>query len=98
MDRYIQRLLFVYGHQTYHRIALTMNLFYHKCVVIVTIQILSQFFGGFSATSTFDSILFGMYNLTMTTPLSLGFGMFEKHLPDEVLMNNSYLYKKVNYF
>ncbi|CAH8435997.1 unnamed protein product [Schistosoma turkestanicum] len=44
--RHLQRLLLVHGHRTNHRLCLTMNLFYHKCVAFVTTQVLYTFYSG----------------------------------------------------
>ncbi|CAH8824899.1 unnamed protein product [Trichobilharzia szidati] len=91
--KYLQRLLLVHGHRSNYRICMTMNLFYYKCVTFVTTQILYTFYSGYSAVSTFETVLFSIYNLTVTSLMCLLFGMFERHLPDKILNDNPYLYR-----
>ncbi|CAH8437280.1 unnamed protein product [Heterobilharzia americana] len=91
--KYLQRLLLVHGHRSNYRICITMNLFYYKCVTFVTTQIFYTFYSGYSAVATFETVLFSIYNLTVTSGMCLVFGMFERHLPDKILNEYPYLYR-----
>ncbi|KAH8854908.1 putative phospholipid-transporting ATPase IH [Schistosoma japonicum] len=95
--KHLQRLLLVHGHRANYRICLTMNLFYYKCVAFVTTQVLYTFYSGFSAAATFETVLFSIYNLTVTSIMCLIFGLFEHHLPDDILNENPYLYRKLKH-
>uniref|UniRef100_A0A5K4FA05 Phospholipid-transporting ATPase n=1 Tax=Schistosoma mansoni TaxID=6183 RepID=A0A5K4FA05_SCHMA len=95
--KHLQRLLLVHGHQANYRICITMNLFYYKCVTFVTTQVLYTFYSGFSAVSTFETVLFSIYNLTVTSLMCMLFGIFERHLPDDILNANPYLYRRLKH-
>lgn len=97
-SRFIQRLLFVHGHKVYYNLSVTMSTFYFKCIILVVPQLLLQFYSGFSANSSIETVLFSIYNLTMTGLLSMIFGMFETHMEDNVLLSKPYLYNTVNIF
>ncbi|KAF6770581.1 hypothetical protein AHF37_11263, partial [Paragonimus kellicotti] len=91
--RHLTELFILHGHWAYHRLSFTMNLFYYKCTALVTTQILLAFYSGFSQMVSFGSLLFALYNLTMTSLGCLLYGMFERHLPDHVLLTRPYLYR-----
>ncbi|KER29686.1 hypothetical protein T265_13329, partial [Opisthorchis viverrini] len=93
--RFLQNLLLVHGHWAYYRISHTMLLFYFKCVALVTTNVLLSFYSGFSANAWFSSIIFGLYNLTLTSLVYILFGMFERHLTYDQLMENPKLYRTV---
>ncbi|KAF5403642.1 Phospholipid-transporting ATPase [Paragonimus heterotremus] len=93
--RHLTELFILHGHWAYHRLSFTMNLFYYKCTALVTTQILLAFYSGFSQMVSFGSLLFALYNLTMTSLGCLLYGMFERHLPDHVLLTRPYLYRLI---
>ncbi|KAA3676266.1 phospholipid-translocating ATPase [Paragonimus westermani] len=93
VHRHLRRLFLVHGQWSYHRISMTMVMFYHKCVTFVTTQIALTFYSGFSANSWFTSIHYTLYNLTFTSLTNLLFGFFEKHLTDEQLLQHPRLYR-----
>ncbi|OON21186.1 phospholipid-translocating P-type ATPase, flippase, partial [Opisthorchis viverrini] len=94
--RFLQNLLLVHGHWAYYRISHTMLLFYFKCVALVTTNVLLSFYSGFSANAWFSSIIFGLYNLTLTSLVYILFGMFERHLTYDQLMENPKLYRTIS--
>lgn len=73
-----------------------MLFFYHKSVAFVTNQLCLIYFNGYSDIPLFGTILFICYNLTMTFLVSLGYGMFERHIQEKILLNKPYLYKEVS--
>ncbi|KAF8566484.1 hypothetical protein P879_04792 [Paragonimus westermani] len=93
--RHLTELFILHGHWAYHRLSFTMNLFYYKCTALVTTQILLAFYSGFSQMVSFGSLLFALYNLTMTSLGCLLYGMFERHLPDHVLLSRPHLYRVI---
>ncbi|KER33203.1 LOW QUALITY PROTEIN: hypothetical protein T265_12661 [Opisthorchis viverrini] len=94
--RHLQRLLFVHGQWCYHRISYTMLLYYFKCVAWVTLNIIFTFYSGFSANSWHSSLIFTLFTLTLTSVPNLTFGMFERHMTDEQLMENAKLYRSIS--
>lgn len=94
---HLERLLLYHGHLAYHRLSYTMNTFYFKCPALVSAQICLAFFSAFSQSTFTGSMLFLLYNMTMTALQTLLFGMFEKHLPEEDLVERPYLYRKVGF-
>ncbi|KAK4467824.1 hypothetical protein MN116_008747 [Schistosoma mekongi] len=95
--KHIKRLFLLHGHWAYYRITMTMLFFYHKAVAFVFNQICLTWFTGFSEIPLFGTILFICYNLTMTFLVSLGFGMFERHIQEKILLNKPHLYKAVSH-
>ncbi|OON14777.1 phospholipid-translocating P-type ATPase, flippase, partial [Opisthorchis viverrini] len=93
--RHLTRLFLLHGHWSYHRISFTMNLFYFKCTALVTTQIMLNFYGGFSQTVSYSSLMFALFNLTMTSLTCLLYGIFEQHLPENALLARPYLYRLV---
>ncbi|KAF7255003.1 hypothetical protein EG68_11770 [Paragonimus skrjabini miyazakii] len=91
--QHLRRLLLVHGQWSYHRISMTMVMFYHKCVTFVTTQIALNFYSGISANSWFTSFHYTLYNLTFTALTNLLFGIFEKHLTDKQLLQHPRLYR-----
>ncbi|KAF5400677.1 hypothetical protein PHET_06242 [Paragonimus heterotremus] len=93
--QYLRRLILVHGQLSYHRISMTMGLFYQKCVALVTTQITLAFYTGFSANSWYTNNHFILYNLTLTTIPVLLFGIFEHHLTDQQLLHHPRLYRLI---
>ncbi|OON21187.1 phospholipid-translocating P-type ATPase, flippase [Opisthorchis viverrini] len=94
--RYLQRLLLVHGHWCCHRISYTILLFYHKCVTWVMINLLVVFYSGFSATTWCSSIVYGLYNAPVTALSIFFFGIFERPLTDDQLLENPTLYRLIS--
>ncbi|GAA49299.1 probable phospholipid-transporting ATPase IF [Clonorchis sinensis] len=94
--RHLTRLFLLHGHWSYHRISFTMNLFYFKCTALVTTQIMLNFYGGFSQTVSYSSLMFALFNLTMTSVTCLLYGIFEQHLPENALLARPYLYRLIS--
>ncbi|TPP65942.1 Phospholipid-transporting ATPase [Fasciola gigantica] len=95
-SRYLHRLFMLHGHWAYHRLSMTMNIFYFKCTALVTTELLLQFYSGFSQNANYGGLMFALYNLTMTSVASLFYGMFEQHLPERELMLRPYLYRVIS--
>uniref|UniRef100_A0A5K4FBU5 P-type phospholipid transporter n=1 Tax=Schistosoma mansoni TaxID=6183 RepID=A0A5K4FBU5_SCHMA len=95
--RHIKRLFLLHGHWSYYRITITMLFFYHKAVAFVCNQLCVIYNNGYSEIPSFGTILFICYNLTMTFLVSLGYGMFERHIEEKILLNKPYLYKAISY-
>ncbi|GAA49171.1 phospholipid-translocating ATPase [Clonorchis sinensis] len=94
--RHLQRLLFVHGQWCYHRISYTMLLYYFKCVAWVTLNMIYTFYSGFSANSWHSSLIFALYTLTLTAVPNLFFGIFERHITADQLLENPKFYRSVS--
>ncbi|TPP59256.1 Phospholipid-transporting ATPase [Fasciola gigantica] len=93
--RFLQRLILVHGHWSYHRVSSTMLLFYEKGVLFVTVQLLLALYSGFTAVSWFDTIYYILYNLSMTAFCYMGFGVFEKVFTAQQLLDHPHLYQLI---
>ncbi|VDN11907.1 unnamed protein product [Dibothriocephalus latus] len=95
--RHLRKLFLVHGQWNYYRMTFMALLFYHKCVALVACQIYQLCFSGFSAQPLFDSLLYALYNLTMTSCSVTAFGLFERHLTERDLMRYPFLYRLVGW-
>uniref|UniRef100_A0A0V0J415 Phospholipid-transporting ATPase n=1 Tax=Schistocephalus solidus TaxID=70667 RepID=A0A0V0J415_SCHSO len=91
--KHLQRLFLVHGQWNYYRMSFMALLFYHKCIALVAAQIYQLSFSGFSAQPLFDSLLYALYNLTMTSCSICAFGLFERHLSEADLLRHPFLYR-----
>uniref|UniRef100_A0A183TJ78 PhoLip_ATPase_C domain-containing protein n=1 Tax=Schistocephalus solidus TaxID=70667 RepID=A0A183TJ78_SCHSO len=95
--KHLQRLFLVHGQWNYYRMSFMALLFYHKCIALVAAQIYQLSFSGFSAQPLFDSLLYALYNLTMTSCSICAFGLFERHLSEADLLRHPFLYRLVGF-
>jgi len=84
--KFLKRLLLVHGHYSYVRISYTIQYFFYKNVVMNTPLLLYQFWNLWSSGSLYDSWLLMAWNMFFTAIPIMFYGMFERDLsPDELL-------------
>lgn len=89
----LNRLLFVHGHLFYHRTANTIHYFFYKNILFVLPQFIYSFYNLSSALSLYHPFLLIGYNLFFTSLPILIYGLYEKHIPENLLENYPQLYK-----
>jgi len=65
--KFLKRLLFVHGREAYRRNSYVLLYNFYKNVVYIEVQVLMAVFQIFSGGSIYDSVLYQMYNITMTS-------------------------------
>jgi phospholipid-transporting ATPase len=90
--RHLVRLLAVHGRYNYIRNSDYLHLSFYKNMIIVYCQLMFTCFNGFTGATLFDSWITSMYNTIFTILPPLISGIFEKDLPEKVLLENPELY------
>lgn len=89
----LNRLLFVHGHLFYHRTANTIHYFFYKNLLFILPQFIYSFYNFSSARSLYHPILLIGFNLFFTSLPILVYGLFEVHIPENILENYPRLYR-----
>jgi len=88
----LRRLLLIHGRYSYHRSSFVANYCFYKSLFICFMQILYQFYCGFSGTTFFNSFSLMSYNVIFTGVTIMGY-VLDKDLPEHVITNNPFLYR-----
>ncbi|XP_007440101.1 probable phospholipid-transporting ATPase VD isoform X1 [Python bivittatus] len=91
--RHLKKLLFVHGHWCYTRLADMILYFFYKNVAYVNLLFWYQFYCGFSGTPMIDYWSLIFFNLLFTSVPPVIYGVLDKDVSAETLMNNPELYK-----
>ncbi|XP_053434099.1 phospholipid-transporting ATPase VD isoform X2 [Nycticebus coucang] len=91
--RHLSKLLLVHGHWCYTRLSNMILYFFYKNVAYVNLLFWYQFFCGFSGTSMTDYWVLIFFNLLFTSAPPVIFGVLEKDVSAETLMQLPELYK-----
>ncbi|XP_053112910.1 phospholipid-transporting ATPase VD isoform X2 [Hemicordylus capensis] len=91
--RHLSKLLFVHGHWCYTRLASMTLYFFYKNLAYVNLLFWYQFFCGFSGTPMTDYWSLILFNLLFTSLPPIIFGILDKDISAEVLMELPELYK-----
>ncbi|XP_056372650.1 phospholipid-transporting ATPase VB isoform X2 [Hyla sarda] len=91
--KHLKKLLLVHGHWCYTRLAKMVIYFFYKNVAYVNLLFWFQFFCGFSGTTMIDYWQLIFFNLFFTSVPPLVFGIMDKDVSAETLMNLPELYK-----
>jgi magnesium-transporting ATPase (P-type) len=92
--RHLTKLLFVHGHWSYIRISkFTLGTFY-KCIMFYCTQALFQVYAGSSGTSLYEQWTLTMYNIIFSSLPVILLGIFDRDLPDHVLVSFPELYRR----
>jgi phospholipid-translocating ATPase len=90
--RFLQRLLLVHGHWSYHRMCYFLRYFFYKNFAFSIVQFWFAFFNGFSAASVFDQNFIAAYNLAYTSWTVIGLGVFDKDVEGEMCQRYPKIY------
>ncbi|XP_069313671.1 phospholipid-transporting ATPase VD [Eulemur rufifrons] len=91
--RHLSKLLLVHGHWCYTRLSNMILYFFYKNVAYVNLLFWYQFFCGFSGTSMTDYWVLIFFNLLFTSAPPVIYGVLEKDVSAETLMQLPELYK-----
>ncbi|XP_074881381.1 phospholipid-transporting ATPase VD isoform X2 [Buteo buteo] len=90
--RHLKKLLLVHGHWCYTRLTNMVLYFFYKNVAYVNLLFWYQFFCGFSGTSMTDYWILILFNLLFTSVPPIVYGVLDKDVPAEILMQLPQLY------
>ncbi|KAK2491489.1 hypothetical protein MC885_000539 [Smutsia gigantea] len=91
--KHLSKLLLVHGHWCYTRLSNMILYFFYKNVAYVNLLFWYQFFCGFSGTSMTDYWALIFFNLLFTSAPPVIYGVLEKDVSAETLMQLPELYK-----
>uniref|UniRef100_A0A803W3G9 Phospholipid-transporting ATPase n=1 Tax=Ficedula albicollis TaxID=59894 RepID=A0A803W3G9_FICAL len=90
--RHLRKLLLVHGHWCYTRLTNMVLYFFYKNVTYVNLLFWYQFFCGFSGTSMTDYWILILFNLLFTSVPPIIYGVLDKDVSAEILMELPQLY------
>ncbi|XP_071599717.1 phospholipid-transporting ATPase VD isoform X1 [Heliangelus exortis] len=90
--RHLRKLLLVHGHWCYTRLTNMVLYFFYKNVAYVNLLFWFQFFCGFSGTSMTDYWILILFNLLFTSVPPIVYGVLDKDVSAEILMQLPQLY------
>eukprot|EP00075_Anas_platyrhynchos_P003251 XP_005028161.2 probable phospholipid-transporting ATPase VD isoform X1 [Anas platyrhynchos] len=90
--RHLRKLLLVHGHWCYTRLTNMVLYFFYKNVAYVNLLFWYQFFCGFSGTSMTDYWILILFNLLFTSVPPIVYGVLDKDVSAEILMQIPQLY------
>ncbi|XP_031966020.1 probable phospholipid-transporting ATPase VD isoform X1 [Corvus moneduloides] len=91
--RHLRKLLLVHGHWCYTRLTNMVLYYFYKNVAYVNLLFWYQFFCGFSGTSMTDYWILILFNLLFTSVPPIIYGVLDKDVSAEILMEFPQLYK-----
>nr|KAF6430771.1 putative ATPase phospholipid transporting 10D (putative) [Rousettus aegyptiacus] len=91
--KHLSKLLLVHGHWCYTRLSNMILYFFYKNVAYVNLLFWYQFFCGFSGTSMTDYWILIFFNLLFTSAPPVIYGVLEKDVSAETLVQLPELYK-----
>ncbi|XP_029400877.1 probable phospholipid-transporting ATPase VD [Mus pahari] len=91
--RHLSKLLLVHGHWCYTRLSNMILYFFYKNVAYVNLLFWYQFFCGFSGTSMTDYWVLIFFNLLFTSVPPIIYGVLEKDVSAETLLQLPELYR-----
>ncbi|XP_062963890.1 phospholipid-transporting ATPase VD isoform X2 [Cynocephalus volans] len=91
--KHLSKLLLVHGHWCYTRLSNMILYFFYKNVAYVNLLFWYQFFCGFSGTSMTDYWVLIFFNLLFTSAPPIIYGVLEKDVSADTLMQLPELYR-----
>lgn len=91
--KHLSKLLLVHGHWCYTRLSNMILYFFYKNVAYVNLLFWYQFFCGFSGTSMTDYWVLIFFNLLFTSAPPVIYGVLEKDVSAEMLLQLPELYR-----
>ncbi|XP_055916558.1 phospholipid-transporting ATPase VB isoform X1 [Eupeodes corollae] len=91
--KYLESLLLTHGYWCYDRLARMILYFFYKNAAFVFLLFWFQLFCGFSGSVMIDQMYLMLYNLIFTSLPPLAIGVYDKRVPEELLISHPYLYK-----
>uniref|UniRef100_A0A672SAB0 Phospholipid-transporting ATPase n=1 Tax=Sinocyclocheilus grahami TaxID=75366 RepID=A0A672SAB0_SINGR len=91
--KFLRKLILVHGHWCYTRLANMILYFFYKNVMYVNLLFWYQFFCGFSGSTMTNSWVLIFFNLLFTSVPPIIYGMLDKDVSGETLLDLPDLYK-----
>ncbi|XP_017105584.2 phospholipid-transporting ATPase VD isoform X1 [Drosophila bipectinata] len=91
--RYLERVLLSHGYWCYDRLSRMILYFFYKNAAFVFLIFWYQLYCGFSGSVMMDQMYLMLYNLIFTSLPPLAIGVYDKRVPEDLLLKNPYLYK-----
>lgn len=92
--RFLKRLILVHGHYCYHRNGNMIINFFYKNWINIFCLFWFQIYCAWSSTQVMDYVYLLFWNAFWTVAAVIALGIFERVLPDNVLMDIPELYKR----
>ncbi|KAE8690477.1 ATPase E1-E2 type family protein / haloacid dehalogenase-like hydrolase family protein isoform 2 [Hibiscus syriacus] len=92
--RYLERLLVVYGHWCYKRIAQMVCYFFYKNIAFGLTLFYFEAFTGFSGQSVYDDLYMILFNVVLTSMPVISLGVFEQDVSSDVCLEFPTLYQQ----
>lgn len=89
----LSRLLIVHGRWNCIRTSLLVLVTFYKNLLLGLPQMFYGFYNGFSATSSFDSGYFALYNVVLTIPQHFLACVIEEDIEDEICLKYPFVYR-----
>ncbi|XP_037957548.1 probable phospholipid-transporting ATPase VA isoform X2 [Teleopsis dalmanni] len=91
--RYLERLLLTHGFWCYDRLSRMILYFFYKNAAFVFLIFWYQLYCGFSGSVMMDQMYLMLYNLIFTSLPPLAIGVYDKRVPEDLLLKYPHLYK-----
>lgn len=92
----LQNLLLVHGHYSYDRLSRLILYFFYKNAAFVFVLFWFQLYCGFSGAVMIDQIYLMIFNFVFTSLPPFAIGVYDKKLPERILLNNPKFYRHVS--
>ncbi|KAF7233366.1 hypothetical protein EG68_05038 [Paragonimus skrjabini miyazakii] len=93
--RFLKSAILYHGHTYYIRVAFLVLYFFYKNLLFTLPQMLFGFFCSYSAQTVYPELYLVFFNITMTSLPIFLFGIFEKPIPENILLNYPSLYRTI---
>lgn len=91
--RFLQRLLLVHGRHSYRRISKVILYSFYKNIALYIVQFWFTIHNGWSGQTYFERTTLTAYNIAWTLLPVVAVGVFDKDLPDRMLLEHPQLYQ-----
>lgn len=91
--RFLQRLLLVHGRHSYRRISKVILYSFYKNIALYIVQFWFTIHNGWSGQTFFEKTTLTAYNIAWTLLPVVAVGVFDKDLPDRMLLEHPQLYQ-----
>lgn len=91
--RFLQRLLLVHGRHSYRRISKVILYSFYKNIALYIVQFWFTIHNGWSGQTFFERTTLTAYNIAWTLLPVVAVGVFDKDLPDKMLLEHPQLYQ-----
>lgn len=91
--KFLENLLLIHGYWCYDRLARMILYFFYKNAAFVFLLFWFQLYCGFSGSVMIDQMYLMLYNFIFTSLPPLAIGVYDKRVPEVLLLSHPHLYK-----